>query len=475
MEFLLLLITPLCAAILSAIVRTKRTIIEAVTILAACIEVASFAVLAMRVVQNSSVTYFSLALNGLGVLFGAVVVIVGCVAALYSIGYLREESRRGIIGMHRIRQFYTLFHLFVFSMLAAIVITNPILVWIAIEATTLTTVFLISFYGKPNTVEAAWKFLIINSIALLLGFLGTLLFVGMPIRFGETWALTNKALIDPALLKIAFAFVFVGYGTKTGFAPLHTWLPDAHGMAPVPISSLLSGALLNVSFFALLRFKIVTDTVLGPQFSQQIFLAFGLVSVVVAALLIFTQRNYKRLLAYSSIEHMGVIALGFGAGGAGVFAALLHMLYHAMTKSLLFLSSGNILLRYGTAKISGVRGLGKALPVTLVLFFIGVLSITGVPPFGTFVTEFSILTVLVSSHMGVALVLLAALSLACIGFIKLLSSMMGGAPEGESGQRLENGWTIVPLIALVIVLFFLSIIIPWPLHTVLTQAASLFQ
>ncbi|MDP2630643.1 MAG: proton-conducting transporter membrane subunit, partial [Candidatus Uhrbacteria bacterium] len=264
--------------------------------------------------------------------------------------------------------------------------------------------------------------------------------------------------------------------TKTGFAPLHTWLPDAHGMAPVPISSLLSGALLNVSFFALLRFTLLTDSALGSTFSHQIFLTFGLLSVVLAALLIFTQHNYKRLLAYSSIEHMGIMALGIGAGGLGVFAALLHMIYHAMTKSLLFLSSGNIMLKYGTAKISGVRGLKMALPFTTILFIVGVLSITGVPPFGIFITEFSVLSALMSVHGVLALVVLAALVLVCIGFFKALSFMMAGdPPRDEEGHGTENGWTIAPLGILVVLIFAMSIMVPAPLQALLTQAAALFH
>lgn len=476
MEFVALFITPLVVALVSAGVRSRRGIIEAMTLLAVGIEAVSVMSLAARVASGGTVGYTEyFSLNSVSVLFACVIALIGCVVAAYSVGYLREETRRGIIGMHRVRQFYTLFHLFLFSMFAAVTVTSPIVMWIAVESTTLSTVFLISFYGKPNTIEAAWKFLIINSIALLLGFLGTLLFFAMPSHFEGQWFFINPELIDPALIKIAFVLVFIGYGTKTGFVPLHTWLPDAHGMAPVPISGLLSGALLNVSFFALLRFKILTDSALNTSFTQVIFLAFGILSVVVAAFLIFTQHNYKRLLAYSSIEHMGVMALGIGAGGIGVFAALLHMIYHAITKSLLFLSTGTIILKYGTTKISGVRGLGRALPLTGVLFFAGVLSIAGVPPFGIFITEFSILSALISGYPALALVLLCAFALVCIGFLKALSSMMSGQPPGVSTSKEENGWTLVPLIILLVLLSVLSITIPEVLHTLLSQASAFFR
>jgi hydrogenase-4 component F len=476
MEFIILLTIPILAALFSGLVRNKRALIEAITVGAVCIEAVSVASLAFRVAREGTVGYSAyLSLNALGALFALAVALVGCVVAFYSVGYIREEMKRGMIGMHRVRQFYALFHMFLFSMFVAVSITNPVLMWIAVEATTLSTVFLISFYGKPNTIEAAWKFLIINSVALLLGFFGTVLFISMPTIFGATWSFARDASLDPAFVKLAFIFVLIGYGTKTGFVPLHTWLPDAHGMAPVPISSLLSGALLNVSFFAILRFKLLTDSMVGTAFSQNLFLAFGILSVVTASLLIFTQYNYKRLLAYSSIEHMGVMALGFGAGGIGVFAALLHMLYHAITKSLLFLSSGNIILKYGTSKISGVRGLGRALPLTASIFIIGTLSITGVPPFGIFITEVSILSSLMAEHMVLALITIAALALVCVGFFKCLSSMMAGQPPHDKTHGEETAWTLAPLIVLVVILGGVSVTVPSALNVLLEGASTFFN
>lgn len=471
MEFLIILLSLLAAALLSAAVHTKRVLIEAGTLAAVGVHLSMTAVLVFRVAHEGTVMYSSyLALDALGALFAGVVAIVGSVAALYSVGYLRKETERGAIGMHRVRQFYTLFNLFLFSMFAAVIMTHPILMWVAIEATTLSTVFLISFYGKPNTVEAAWKFLIINSVALLLGFLGTLLFISTQATFGSSWFFPEGSAAAPELLKIAFILVLIGFGTKTGFAPLHTWLPDAHGMAPAPISSLLSGALLNVSFFALLRFKGLIDPVVGPGFSQTLFIAFGILSVVTAALLIFNQRNYKRLLAYSSIEHMGIMALGFSVGGAGALAALVHMIYHAITKSLLFLSSGTIVTTYGTAKISGVRGLRRALPFTTPLFVLGLLSITGVPPFGIFLTELSIIASLMIAHPLIAGILLCSLILVFIGVMKHITAMMSGDAPDEILKGCENGWTIVPLCLLALLLLGFSVGIPDVLNTLLHNA-----
>ncbi|MBI4272620.1 hydrogenase 4 subunit F [Candidatus Uhrbacteria bacterium] len=476
MEFILVLLAPLIAAFISFIARTKRSlIIEIVTVCATVFELSIALLFSWRVANDGTITQASLlTLDSLGALCICVVALIGCVVAIYSVGYLREEMKRGIIGMRRIRQFYIFFHLLLFSMFAAILTTHPIFIWIAIEATTLSTVFLISFYGKPQSVEAAWKFFIINSVALLFGFFGTLLFLATPAVFEGTWFFAKGAVVDPMLLKIAFLLVFIGYGTKTGFAPLHTWLPDAHGMAPAPISSMLSATLLNVSFFALLRFKALIDPVIGAGFSQTLFLVFGTASIIVAALLIFCQHNYKRLLAYSSIEHMGIMALGFGAGGAGIGAALLHMIYHALTKSLLFLSSGNMLLKYGTAKIVAIKGMGAVLPLTSVLFFAGLLSIMAMPPFGMFFTEFSILSVLIFSHPGIAGLTISALAFIFIGVMKHFSSMMSGVPPGHVPCGEKNGFTTIPLFALVLMLAVLSVGIPPVLQVLLSRASELF-
>lgn len=474
MEFLILLITPLVAALLCIAVRERRWIIEAVTLLAAAIEATTATMLVGNVIARGSYVsgaYF--ALDALSAVFLSIVTLVGCAAAVHAVGYLRAETQKEVIGFRRVRQFYALFHLFLMSMFAAVVVTHPVLMWVAVEATTLSTAFLISFYHKPTATEAAWKYLIINSTGLLIAFLGVLLFVASGATFGNVWLYGNGIVPDPMLLKIAFVFVLIGFGTKAGFAPMHTWLPDAHSKAPVPISGLLSGVLLNVAFYAIVRFKVLADGALGAAFSQHLLLAFGLLSVVVASLLIFTQRNYKRLLAYSSIEHMGLMAIGFAVGGVGIFAALLHAVYHAITKSLLFLSAGNIFVKFSTTKIAGVRGMGAVLPVTAIVFFAGVLAITGVPPFGIFVTEFSIVAATMAAHPYAVIVLLAALALAFIGFLKHASGMvMGDASEGiPKGEA--NAWTVLPVVALAALLLALSVHIPAAMHTLLTTAANL--
>jgi hydrogenase-4 component F len=342
MALLILIMTPLIAALVSLAVRREVRPLELITALAAPCEFAAVVIVAISVFYDGRYQYGTyLSVDALGILVLFTVALVGFASACYSIGYLRQEAAKGLIGFRRMKQYYVLFHLFLMAMFYAVITVNPILMWIAIEATTLSTAFLISFYNKPTAMEAAWKYLIINSIGLLLGFFGTLLFF-VPVSNTAadtfvTWELlqVNAASLNPLLVKTAFIFVLIGYGTKAGLAPMHTWLPDAHSKAPSPISALLSGALLNCALFAILKFKLITDVVLGASFTQNLLVFFGIISIAIPAFIIIVQKNYKRLFAYSSVEHMGIITLGFGFGGLGSFAALLHMIYHSLAKSIL--------------------------------------------------------------------------------------------------------------------------------------------
>ncbi len=422
-----------------------------------------------------------LALDALSLLLTLIISSVGCVVAFYAIGYLRQEVKKNIIGPRRVKQFFVLFELFLFAMLVAANAANPVLMWIAIEATTLSTAFLISFYNKPTATEAAWKYLIINSLGLLIGFLGTLLFLALPQGMSEggimTWADLRAAAsgFHPVVVKVAFLFVLVGYGTKVGLVPMHTWLPDAHGKAPSPISALLSGVLLNVALVSVLRFKGLIDLSIGDEFSSMLLMYFGLASVVIAALIIFAQRSYKRLLAYSSIEHMGIIALGLGFGGVGTLAALFHMLYHSISKVLLFLASGNILLRFGSTKFEYVSGVIRALPITGSLFLAGFLALSGLPPFGMFFSKFLILSAGTESHFGLMVVALVALAAAFYGFFRHVSPMLFG-PLSEGVERGEAQIsTIVPLCILMGVYLVFSFFFPEPILAVLHDAAGMIS
>lgn len=482
MALLVLILAPLFAAFASLIVRRTVRPLELITALAASVELAAVVYTAISVFNDGFYWHGAyLSIDALGMVVLLTVAVVGFASSFYSIGYLRGEVVKGIIGFRRVKQYFVLFHLFLLAMFYAIITVNPILMWIAIEATTLSTAFLISFYNKPTAMEAAWKYLIINSIGLLLGFLGTLLFfapLSAPADTFVTWRLLQEAGatgLNPLLVKIAFIFVLIGYGTKAGLAPMHTWLPDAHSKAPSPISAMLSGALLNCALLAILKFKLITDAVLGPAFSQNLLIFFGVISISIPAFIIIVQKNYKRLFAYSSVEHMGIITLGFGFGGVGSFAALLHMVYHSLAKSILFFSGGNVLLKYGSTKIANIGGVLAAMPVTGKVLFSAFLAITGAPPFGLFLTEIYILTAGIVSHPFTVAMVLLMLALIFIGFLRLVAAMVFGKPAEPMARGEMNLLTIVPPVVLTALLLVISIYLPSPLKVWINAAAALIH
>lgn len=479
MELIILLITPLFAALLSFFAAASVSTLNRTALAAVGIELVAVAMIAGKVAHNGTfapdATPFSV--DALGAIFLLVIGVVGAATAWYSVGYIGAEVGKGIIGFRRASQYFSLLHLFLFAMLYAVATESPILMWVAIEATTLSTAFLISFYNKATALEAAWKYLIINSVGLLLGFFGTLLFVHPAAAAGFagfiTWDIlfSSAQNLDPSIAKLAFIFILIGYGTKVGLFPMHTWLPDAHSKAPAPISGLLSGVLLNVAFLAVIRFKLVADTAIAPGFTGQLLILLGLLSIVVAGFIIFMQKNYKRLLAYSSIEHMGVIALGYGFGGAGTSAALLHMIYHALAKSALFFSAGSIFLKYSSTKIENVTGMLRLMPGTGLFLIAGFLAITGIPPFGIFITEFSILSAGMAQHPWAAFAALSGIILVFTGFLSHVVHMVFGEPPetieaGEMGPA-----TVFPVLALLVILGILSVYIPGVLESLLLSAS----
>ncbi|MFA5953964.1 MAG: proton-conducting transporter membrane subunit [Patescibacteria group bacterium] len=466
----------LCAAALITLMVRRRAVIEVAAVVAVGVALVESVTVALRVAATGNYVpseFFSV--DALGALLMLLISCVGLAAVTYSVQYLRKETAKKIIGFTRSKQYYILLDLFLAAMFLAVSSSSPIIAWISIEATTLSTAFLISFYNKPSAVEAAWKYLIINSIGLLLAFFGTLLFFSsLQTSTGfATWTslLNNASHLDPVIAKIAFIFVLIGYGTKVGLAPMHTWLPDAHSKAPVPVSALLSGVLLNVAFITILRFKVITAASVGPDFPQRLLIIFGLLSILVASFIIFTQYNYKRLLAYSSIENMGITALGFGLGGVGVFAALLHMIYHSLLKSALFLLSGNIFLKYSSTKIAKVKGALSALPITSVLFLIGIFAITGAPPFGIFLTKILIFSSGITLHPFLTVVAMLLTAMVFIGFLKHASDMFFGEKPHDLEPEKEKMTLIIPPFALITLVLYLSFYQPAFLQVLIKGAA----
>jgi len=469
------LLSPLVAAALSALSKRQRhlAVVAAVTTL---LELVAALLLVKGAAAQTLPHTGLLAVDSLGAIVLATVAIIGFSTALYSIGYLHEEVAKGIIGFRRVRQYFVLVHLFLFAMFFAITTTAPMLMWIAIEATTLATAFLVSFYNKRSAMEAAWKYLIINSVGLLLSFLGTLLYFTALSTIGSSELVTwdtlrgHAFLLDPLIAKISFVMVLVGYGTKIGLAPMHTWKPDVYSKAPTPVVALFSGALLNVALLALLRFKGVTDTALQSNFTDNLFIGFGLVTVLLAAIIILTQWNYKRMLAYSSIEHAGLIVLGFGFGGIAAFAAILHMVYHSLAKTILFFAAGNMFLKYSSTKIDRVQGLFTTIPVTTTLLCISFFAVVGMPPFGIFFTELYLVLGGIESHPYVTGAFVLGLALVFVGFLKQLTRMLYGTPPEDVRPGEAHYLTVLTPLALVVLLVIAGLYLPDEIRALLIDA-----
>ncbi|WP_425060667.1 NAD(P)H-quinone oxidoreductase subunit 2, chloroplastic [Sporomusa carbonis] len=349
-----------------------------------------------------------------------VVALLTFTAALFSQSYMEQEVVQGHISLKQLKRYYGLFNLFVFTMICVLVTENMGMIWVAVEATTLSSALLVAFYFDRAALEAAWKYVMVCTVGICLALLGTILlyYAQVNASIGQIQALSWLALksvsqrLDPGMIKLAFVFILIGYGTKAGLAPMHTWLPDAHSQAPSPVSGLLSGALLSCALYAIVRTFIIAKSALGVAFPEQLLIGFGLLSIVIAVPFILVQHDLKRLLAYSSIEHMGLITLGFGLGTPlAVYGALLHIVNHAVTKSALFYLTGAIIKQYGTKHMMRIRGLVSAAPMVGCMFVAAVLAIAGLPPFSVFYSKFTIVWAAFHSGspwLGAAVLLLMA-------------------------------------------------------------------
>jgi len=375
-------------------------------------------------------------------------------------------------------RFYPLFHLFVFTMLLAVSTDDVGLMWVAVEGTTLASVFLVNFERTRASLEASYKYLLICSVGIAIAFLGTVLvyFAGIQ-QFGdEVHALRWTTLLRlapglaPRVIELAFVFLVVGYGTKAGLAPMHTWLPDAHSEAPAPVSALMSGVLLSVGVYAVLRFKPAVDAAAGPGFARGILLSLGVLSVAVAAAFLWTSPNYKRMLAYSSVEHIGLVCLGLGFGGTlGTSGALLHVANHALAKSTGFLISA-----YGSAEIAAVGGLMRSMPRTGAAFLAAMLALVGLPPFGLFVSEVMIFGAgFAQGFAAVAGVALFLLVIAFAGLLRGVHAILYGPPVREPAEEAFGWRSALPVAAPLALLVLTGLAWPPGLADVLARIVAI--
>ena len=438
-----------------------------------------------------------LLLDDLGLLFLSIVSALFLAASFYALGYFRREDwgRRqdfegGFLFTNAREASFTCCLLLFLATMSLVTVSQHFgLLWVGVEATTLSSAPLIYFHRHRRSLEATWKYLMICSVGIALALLGNFfLAVASTLGLESHVPMLLSELIQKAgslhtpWLKAAFLFLLVGYGTKLGLAPMHTWLPDAHSEAPSVVSALLSGALLNCAFLAVLRIQQVCVAAGLGQFGQTILLGFGLLSMTVAALFILRQSDFKRMLAYSSVEHMGILSLAVGLGGGATFGAMLHAVNHSLTKGMLFLVAGNILAAYKTKSTADVRGVVRVLPISGVLWVAGFLSITGSPPFGPFLSEFIILkSALDQGRPVVAAAYLLLLSIIFIGMATIVLRMYQGAPEvqpagnmrdGEMASGSESALAVIPPMMLGIAVLVLGLYFPPMLRTLLQHAAA---
>ncbi|MDR3371320.1 hydrogenase 4 subunit F [Rhodoferax sp.] len=360
---------------------------------------------------------------------------VSLTTAIFSRPYMRVEQDHGKMTARRMRLYHSMYQLFSFTMLLGLTTNNLGIIWVAMEAATLTTVLLVSVYRTPASLEAAWKYFILCGVGIAQALFGTILvYMAADKVLGSEHATllwSNladiKGQLDPTIMSLAFVFLLIGYGTKIGLVPLHSWLPDAHAEGPTPVSAVLSGLLLNVAMYAVLRCKVLTDGALGTQMAGQLMMGFGLLSVVVAAFFLSRQKDVKRMFSYSSIEHMGLITFAFGMGGPiASFAGLLHMTVHSLVKSAIFFTVGHATQKAGTQVMSEIRGLIKINPTVGWGMMLGVMAIAGMPPFGVFASEFLILTTAMREQAWATPFLFLALGVAFASMLVRVLPMVFG-------------------------------------------------
>ena len=395
---LLALAIPIFVGVLS-LLQSKPFPLRVINLLGSGATSAVLLAIIYRITQNQAIESEVFYVDHLSAVLLFVVALLTFTSTLFSLSYMEKEVQERHISPPMLPRYYALLNLFSFAMISVLVVGNLGLIWVAVEGTTLASALLVAFYFNREALEAAWKYVMICTVGICLALLGTMILYYAQVNANGAYqalnwvALKNMApMLDAGVIKIAFIFILIGYGTKAGLAPMHTWLPDAHSQAPSPVSGLLSGALLSCALYALVRNLIIVQGAIGTGFPQFVLLSIGVLSILIAIPFVISQHDVKRLLAYSSVEHMGIITLGLGIGTPlAVYAALLHIVNHAVVKSSLFYMAGVITQEYKTKNIRQIQGIARTMPMMGTLFVIGILAITGSPPFNIFISKFMII------------------------------------------------------------------------------------
>ena len=468
MDLLVVLAIPLLGAVLLALLGHRsdapylNLAASAGTFVAACVLTAD--IIANGPKQALGGQFF---IDPFNVFLVALTAFVGLTTAAFSRPYMRIEQEHGKLTPARLRLYHSMYQLFMFTMLLALTTNNMGILWVAMEAATLSTVLLVSLYRTPQSLEAAWKYFILCGVGIALALFGTVLlyFAAERVLGAEgmnalLWTHLNavKTRLEPSVIGIAFVFLLVGYGTKVGLVPLHSWLPDAHAEGPTPVSAVLSGLLLNVALYAVMRCKVLVEGSVRAAWPGQMLMGFGLLSVLVGAFLLWRQKDIKRMFAYSSIEHMGIVTFAFGMGGpVANFAALLHMTGHALTKSAIFFAAGHTSQKAGTQRMEDIQGLYQRSPAMGWGLMLGALAIVGMPPFGVFASEFLILTTAMQNQPWATPVLLLALGVAFGAIFLRVQAMVFGT---STLRKLPHQPDMLPVFVHLALVLMLGLWIP---------------
>jgi hydrogenase-4 component F len=488
-----LLLIPLITALLSWFAVAPRAMEK--------INVAGFAgvlivaiALGAKVVQGGPVSLWSsfLYADQISALVILLTAAVALLCAVYAVGYFREDERKGNLNGEgenggsagrKLREYYTLTPVFVFSMLLVTVANNLGVMWVAIEATTLASVFLVTFYRNVTSLEAAWKYAMIGGVGLAMALFGTVLAyysgygpAGADTLAGLNWSVLveHAGQLDKTTMRLAFILILLGYGTKAGLAPMHTWKPDAYSEAPLPAAAMLSTATMNCAIYGLVRFYILTSRCLGPDFPGGLLLFFGILSMGIAVPFVLIQGNFRRLLAYSSVDHAGIMVTALGAGGAlGALGLMLHMVFHTVAKTLLFLCAGNVYQHFQTDLFRRIKGgVIRSMPVTGAVFLMAMLAVAGMPPFSLFQSEFIVLraTFAGGHYLVTALFVLFALGIFAGALVHIGNMVLGPAEEGPAAPWFP--WRDTSVLALAGILVTIGFWLPGPLLALIRGAAK---
>ena len=476
----LVILIPVMAGVLSMLMSTgKRSALLSMAL--SGLTLIATTSMCIDVLTEGPIRYSLWYVDELSVIFVMLIAVISFMTSIYSYGYISRDIEKGHIQSSDGRIYFVLLNIFTAVMFLTCLVSSMGLLWIAIEATTLISAFLVGFYREKSSTEAAWKYLMLCSAGITLALVGiTLVYAAsLDVLAGTDSSLDWPILydmaaeLDPAIMKIAFVFIMIGFGTKIGLVPLHTWLPDAHSQAPTPVSALLSAVLLNCALYGLIRFKMIADVTL-PGFTMYLFIGAGLISLIVAAMFIMNSTDIKRMFAYSSIEHMGIIMIGLGIGGPiAIFGVLFHIIAHSVSKSFTFLSVGNVISEYGTSDMTQIRGLRKRMPFSAFMLTAGMFAMAGLPPFAIFIGEITILWGAVSSGMYIlAAVMVVFMLIVFAGSARNVLPMMSGDPNGNV-KEVRSMTMKVPLVALMFTSILLGLFMPEQMQDMLHSLTDL--